>query len=166
MDILFKSHFILTEELLLECRTVFNSKWDTFLGLFSFIIALCGVVFLERNLQVIMSCAVLLLCAIGFIFILPKLRCKRMYKQSLIINNNKPAEETINFYNEYFESISSNGLKISVFYDNIKKIHNKENMLVFVSKQNLITFVKKDGFEPGTYDNFKVFMHTKSNLNF
>ncbi len=84
----------------------------------------------------------------------------------LIINNNKPAEETVNFYNDRLKSISTNGMKISVYYDNIKKVHNKENMLVFVSKQNLVTFVKKGGFEDETYDDFKAFIYNQSNLSF
>ena len=42
----------------------------------------------------------------------------------------------------------------------------RKNMLVFLCKGDLLVFIKKDGFSQGTYDDFKTFITTKTNLSF
>lgn len=89
-----------------------------------------------------------------------------MYKRYLIIHNYKPIQEFIDFYDDKFKVYESNGAIVSLSYNNIKKIYNRKNMLVLLYKGDLLVFIKKDGFEKGTYDNFKTFITTKTNLSF
>ena len=62
------------------------------------------------------------------IFILPTLRSKKMYKRYLAINNYEQLHESVNFYNDIFEVISSNGSRVSISYKNLKKIYNRNKM--------------------------------------
>lgn len=89
-----------------------------------------------------------------------------MYNQYLIVHNYKPIRNSIDFYDDIFKVFESNGAIVSLNYSNIKKIYNRKNMLVFLCKGDLLIFVKKDGFNQGTYDDFKTFIYTKSNLSF
>jgi hypothetical protein len=100
------------------------------------------------------------------LFFLPKIRAKNVYKQYLALHNYKEIQQSIDFYSDSFENISSNGSRVSISYNNIKRIYNRNNMLIFMCKNNLLVFIKKDGFNQGTYDNFKTFIYTKSNLSF
>ncbi len=80
MDILFKSHFILTEELLLECRSVFAGKRNIILGWLSLFLGVYSAIFLENDLRKLFACTVFILSLILQMFIIPRLRAKRMYK--------------------------------------------------------------------------------------
>lgn len=89
-----------------------------------------------------------------------------MYKRYLIVHDNKPIRNSIDFYDDTFKVFESNGAIVSLSYNNIKKAYNRKNMLVFLCKGDLLVFIKKDGFEQGTYDDFKAFIYSKSNLSF
>ena len=156
MDILFKNSFILTEKLILECRVAFISKWDKFFSLLFLFTSLFGFIYSESNLTTKFISIYLMFMCVYLIFILPTLRSKKMYKRYLAIN----------FYNDIFEVISSNGSRVSISYKNLKKIYNRNNMLIFLCKEDILVFIKKDGFEHGTYNDFKNFILSKSNLRF
>ena len=166
MDILFKNSFILTEKLILECRVAFISKWDKFFSLLFLFTSLFGFIYSESNLTTKFISIYLMFMCVYLIFILPTLRSKKMYKRYLAINNYEQLLESVNFYNDIFEVISSNGSRVSISYKNLKKIYNRNNMLIFLCKEDILVFIKKDGFEQGTYDDFKTFITTKTNLNF
>ena len=51
-----------------------------------------------------------------------------MYKRYLAINNYEQLHESVNFYNDIFEVISSNGSRVSISYKNLKKIYNRNKM--------------------------------------
>lgn len=168
MDILFKNNFTLTEELLLECRMAFTNKWTKFLSLLGLIICLLGFIYFysESNLNDKINIIILLFLFIYLLFILPVIKARRMYKRYLIMHHYKPIQNSIDFYNDGFKVFESNGSIVSLSYNNIKKIYNKKNMLVFLCKGDFLIFIKKDGFDQGTYDDFKTFICTKSNLSF
>lgn len=166
MDLLFRNNFTLTEELIFECRVAFASKYDKFISVFGLFISLFGLIYLESNLQDKFIFAFCLFCCIYMLFFLPKIRAKKRYKQYLALHNCKPIQKSIDFYSDSFESISSNGSRVSISYNNIKKIYNRSNMLIFMCKNNLLVFIKKDEFSQGTYYDFKTFITTKTNLSF
>lgn len=166
MDVLFKNNFTLTEELLLECRVAFTNKCNKFFSILGLFISLFGLIYLESNLRDKFIFAFCLFCSIYMLFFLPKIRAKNVYKQYLALHNYKQIQQSIDFYSNSFENISSNGSRVSISYNNIKRIYNRNNMLIFMCKNNLLVFIKKDGFNQGTYDNFKTFITTKTNLNF
>ena len=166
MDILFKNSFTLTEKLILECRVAFISKWDKFFSLLFLFTSLFGFIYSESNLTTKFISIFLMFMCVYLIFILPTLRSKKMYKRYLAINNYEQIHESIGFYDDIFKVCESNGAIVSLSYNNIKKIYNKKNMLVLLCKGDLLVFIKKDGFEQGTYDDFKTFITTKTNLNF
>ena len=166
MDILFKNSFTLTEKLILECRVAFISKWDKFFSLLFLFTSLFGFIYSESNLATKFISIFLMFMCVYLIFILPTLRSKKMYKRYLAINNYEQIHESIGFYDDIFKVCESNGAIVSLSYGNIKKIYNRKNMLVFLCKGNLLVFIKKDGFSQGTYDDFKTFITTKTNLNF
>jgi uncharacterized Fe-S cluster-containing radical SAM superfamily protein len=89
-----------------------------------------------------------------------------MYNRYLIIHNYKPIRNYIDFCDDTFKVFESNGAIVSLSYNNIKKIYNRKNMLVFLCKGELLVFIKKDGFSQGTYEDFKTFITTKTNLSF
>ena len=159
MDILFKNSFILTEKLILECRVAFISKWDKFFSLLFLFTSLFGFIYSESNLTTKFISIYLMFMCVYLIFILPTLRSKKMYKRYLAINN---YEQLL----DIFEVISSNGSRVSISYKNLKKIYNRNNMLIFLCKEDILVFIKKDGFEHGTYNDFKNFILSKSNLRF
>ena len=166
MDILFKNSFILTEKLILECRVAFISKWDKFFSLLFLFTSLFGFIYSESNLTTKFISIYLMFMCVYLIFILPTLRSKKMYKRYLAINNYEQLHESVNFYNDIFEVISSNGSRVSISYKNLKKIYNRNNMLIFLCKEDILVFIKKDVFEHGTYNDFKNFILSKSNLRF
>ena len=166
MDILFKNSFILTEKLILECRVAFISKWDKFFSLLFLFTSLFGFIYSESNLTTKFISIYLMFMCVYLIFILPTLRSKKMYKRYLAINNYEQLLESVNFYNDIFEVISSNGSRVSISYKNLKKIYNRNNMLIFLCKEDILVFIKKDGFEHGTYNDFKNFILSKYNLRF
>lgn len=146
MDILFKNSFILTEKLILECRVAFISKWDKFFSLLFLFTSLFGFIYSESNLTTKFISIYLMFMCVYLIFILPTLRSKKMYKRYLAINNYEQLLESVNFYNDIFEVISSNGSRVSISYKNLKKIYNRNNMLIFLCKEDILVFIKKDGF--------------------
>lgn len=166
MDILFKNSFTLTEKLILECRVAFISKWDKFFSLLFLFTSLFGFIYSESNLTTKFISIFLMFMCVYLIFILPTLKSKKMYKRYLAINNYEQIHESIGFYDDIFKVCESNGAIVSLSYNNIKKIYNRKNMLVFLCKGNLLVFIKKDGFSQGTYDDFKTFITTKTNLSF
>lgn len=166
MDILFKNSFTLTEKLILECRVAFISTWDKFFSLLLLFTSLFGFIYSESNLRTKFISIFLMFMCVYLIFILPILQSKKIYKRYLAINNYEQIHESIGFYDDIFKVCESNGAIVSLSYGNIKKIYNRKNMLVFLCKGNLLVFIKKDGFEQGTYDDFKTFITTKTNLNF
>lgn len=166
MDILFKNSFTLTEKLILECRVAFISKWDKFFSLLFLFTSLFGFIYSESNLTTKFISIFLMFMCVYLIFILPTLKSKKMYKRYLAINNYEQIHESIGFYDDIFKVCESNGAIVSLSYGNIKKIYNRKNMLVFLCKGNLLVFIKKDGFSQGTYDDFKTFITTKTNLSF
>ena len=166
MDILFKNSFTLTEKLILECRVAFISKWDKFFSLLFLFTSLFGFIYSESNLTTKFISIFLMFMCVYLIFILPTLRSKKMYKRYLAINNYEQIHESIGFYDDIFKVCESNGAIVSLSYNNIKKIYNRKNMLVFLCKGDLLVFIKKDGFSQGTYDDFKTFITTKTNLSF
>lgn len=166
MDILFKNSFTLTEKLILECRVAFISKWDKFFSLLFLFTSLFGFIYSESNLTTKFISIFLMFMCVYLIFILPTLKSKKMYKRYLAINNYEQIHESIGFYDDIFKVCESNGAIVSLSYNNIKKIYNRKNMLVFLCKGDLLVFIKKDGFSQGTYDDFKTFITTKTNLNF
>ena len=119
MDILFKNSFILTEKLILECRVAFISKWDKFFSLLFLFTSL--FIYSESNLTTKFISIYLMFMCVYLIFILPTLRSKKMYKRYLAINNYEQLLESVNFYNDIFEVISSNGSRVSISYKNLKK---------------------------------------------
>lgn len=121
MDILFKNSFILTEKLILECRVAFISKWDKFFSLLLLFTSLFGFIYSESNLTTKFISIYLMFMCVYLIFILPTLRSKKMYKRYLAINNYEQLLESVNFYNDIFEVISSNGSRVSISYKNLKK---------------------------------------------
>ena len=135
MDILFKNSFILTEKLILECRVAFISKWDKFFSLLFLFTSLFGFIYSESNLTTKFISIYLMFMCVYLIFILPTLRSKKMYKRYLAINNYEQLLESVNFYNDIFEVISSNGSRVSISYKNLKKIYNRNNMLIFLCKE-------------------------------
>ena len=104
MDILFKNSFILTEKLILECRVAFISKWDKFFSLLFLFTSLFGFIYSESNLTTKFISIYLMFMCVYLIFILPTLRSKKMYKRYLAINNYEQLLESVNFYNDIFES--------------------------------------------------------------
>ena len=128
MDILFKNSFILTEKLILECRVAFISKWDKFFSLLFLFTSLFGFIYSESNLTTKFISIYLMFMCVYLIFILPTLRSKKMYKRYLAINNYEQLLESVNFYNDIFEVISSNGSRVSISYKNLKKIYNRNKM--------------------------------------
>ena len=144
MDILFKNSFILTEKLILECRVAFISKWDKFFSLLFLFTSLFGFIYSESNLTTKFISIYLMFMCVYLIFILPTLRSKKMYKRYLAINNYEQLLESVNFYNDIFEVISSNGSRVSISYKNLKKIYNRNNMLIFLCKEDILVFIKKD----------------------
>ena len=128
MDILFKNSFILTENLILECRVAFISKWDKFFSLLLLFTSLFGFIYSESNLTTKFISIYLMFMCVYLIFILPTLRSKKMYKRYLAINNYEQLLESVNFYNDIFEVISSNGSRVSISYKNLKKIYNRNKM--------------------------------------
>lgn len=166
MDILFKNSFTLTEKLILECRVAFISTWDKFFSLLLLFTSLFGFIYSESNLRTKFISIFLMFMCVYLIFILPTLKSKKMYKRYLAINNYEQIHESIGFYDDIFKVCESNGAIVSLSYNNIKKIYNRKNMLVFLCKGDLLVFIKKDGFSQGTYDDFKTFITTKTNLNF
>ena len=128
MDILFKNSFTLTEKLILECRVAFISKWDKFFSLLFLFTSLFGFIYSESNLTTKFISIYLMFMCVYLIFILPTLRSKKMYKRYLAINNYEQLHESVNFYNDIFEVISSNGSKVSISYKNLKKIYNRNKM--------------------------------------
>jgi len=166
MDILFKNSFTLTEKLILECRVAFISKWDKFFSLLFLFTSLFGFIYSESNLTTKFISIFLMFMCVYLIFILPTLKSKKMYKRYLAINNYEQIHESIGFYDDIFKVCESNGAIVSLSYNNIKKIYNRKNMLVFLCKGDLLVFIKKDGFSQGTYDDFKTFITTKTNLSF
>ena len=128
MDILFKNSFILTEKLILECRVAFISKWDKFFSLLFLFTSLFGFIYSESNLTTKFISIYLMFMCVYLIFILPTLRSKKMYKRYLAINNYEQLHESVNFYNDIFEVISSNGSRVSISYKNLKKIYNRNKM--------------------------------------
>ena len=166
MDILFKNSFTLTEKLILECRVAFISKWDKFFSLLFLFTSLFGFIYSESNLTTKFISIFLMFMCVYLIFILPILQSKKIYKRYLAINNYEQIHESIGFYDDIFKVCESNGAIVSLSYGNIKKIYNRKNMLVFLCKGNLLVFIKKDGFSQGTYDDFKTFITTKTNLSF
>ena len=146
MDILFKNSFTLTEKLILECRVAFISKWDKFFSLLFLFTSLFGFIYSESNLTTKFISIYLMFMCVYLIFILPTLRSKKMYKRYLAINNYEQLHESVNFYNDIFEVISSNGSRVSISYKNLKKIYNRNNMLIFLCKEDILVFIKKDGF--------------------
>lgn len=166
MDILFKNSFTLTEKLILECRVAFISTWDKFFSLLLLFTSLFGFIYSESNLRTKFISIFLMFMCVYLIFILPILQSKKIYKRYLAINNYEQIHESIGFYDDIFKVCESNGAIVSLSYGNIKKIYNRKNMLVFLCKGNLLVFIKKDGFSQGTYDDFKTFITTKTNLSF
>ena len=166
MDILFKNSFTLTEKLILECRVAFISKWDKFFSLLFLFTSLFGFIYSESNLTTKFISIFLMFMCVYLIFILPTLKSKKMYKRYLAINNYEQIHESIGFYDDVFKVCESNGAIVSLSYKNIKKIYNRKNMLVLLCQEDLLVFIKKDGFEQGTYDNFKTFLSDKTNLSF
>ena len=166
MDILFKNSFTLTEKLILECRVAFISTWDKFFSLLLLFTSLFGFIYSESNLRTKFISIFLMFMCVYLIFILPILQSKKIYKRYLAINNYEQIHESIGFYDDIFKVCESNGAIVSLSYNNIKKIYNRKNMLVFLCKGNLLVFIKKDGFSQGTYDDFKTFITTKTNLSF
>lgn len=142
MDILFKNSFILTEKLILECRVAFISKWDKFFSLLFLFTSLFGFIYSESNLTTKFISIYLMFMCVYLIFILPTLRSKKMYKRYLAINNYEQLLESVNFYNDIFEVISSNGSRVSISYKNLKKIYNRNNMLIFLCKEDILVFIK------------------------
>ena len=128
MDILFKNSFTLTEKLILECRVAFISKWDKFFSLLFLFTSLFGFIYSESNLTTKFISIYLMFMCVYLIFILPTLRSKKMYKRYLAINNYEQLHESVNFYNDIFEVISSNGSRVSISYKNLKKIYNRNKM--------------------------------------
>lgn len=128
MDILFKNSFTLTEKLILECRVAFISKWDKFFSLLFLFTSLFGFIYSESNLTTKFISIYLMFMCVYLIFILPTLRSKKMYKRYLAINNYEQLLESVNFYNDIFEVISSNGSRVSISYKNLKKIYNRNKM--------------------------------------
>ena len=104
MDILFKNSFTLTEKLILECRVAFISKWDKFFSLLFLFTSLFGFIYSESNLTTKFISIYLMFMCVYLIFILPTLRSKKMYKRYLAINNYEQLHESVNFYNDIFES--------------------------------------------------------------
>ena len=141
MDILFKNSFILTEKLILECRVAFISKWDKFFSLLFLFTSLFGFIYSESNLTTKFISIYLMFMCVYLIFILPTLRSKKMYKRYLAINNYEQLLESVNFYNDIFEVISSNGSRVSISYKNLKKIYNRNNMLIFLCKEDILVFI-------------------------
>lgn len=168
MDILFKNSFTLTEEILLECRMAFTKKWGKFFSLLGLIMTLFEFIhfYSVMNFKYKFIFTLFLFFFIYMLFFLPILRAKNMYKRYLIVHNYRPIQESIDFYDDIFKVYEPNGAIVSLSYNNIKKIYNKKNMLVLLCKGDLLVFIKKDGFEKGTYDNFKTFITTKTNLSF
>jgi len=166
MDILFKNSFTLTEKLILECRVAFISTWDKFFSLLLLFTSLFGFIYSESNLRTKFISIFLMFMCVYLIFILPILQSKKIYKRYLAINNYEQIHESIGFYDDIFKVCESNGAIVSLSYNNIKKIYNRKNMLVFLCKGDLLVFIKKDGFSQGTYDDFKTFITTKTNLSF
>ena len=128
MDILFKNSFTLSEKLILECRVAFISKWDKFFSLLFLFTSLFGFIYSESNLTTKFISIYLMFMCVYLIFILPTLRSKKMYKRYLAINNYEQLHESVNFYNDIFEVISSNGSRVSISYKNLKKIYNRNKM--------------------------------------
>lgn len=168
MDILFKNNFTLTLELLLECRVAFTKKLSKYLLILGLIMCLFSFIYFysESTFKDKINFILFFIFFSYMLLILPTVKVKRMYKQYLSINNYKEPQESINFYNDMFEIISPTGGKVSLSYERIKKIYNKNKMLVFLSKENMLVFIKKDAFEQGTYDDFKTFIYSKTNLSF
>ena len=166
MDILFKNSFTLTEKLILECSVAFISTWDKFFSLLLLFTSLFGFIYSESNLRTKFISIFLMFMCVYLIFILPILQSKKIYKRYLAINNYEQIHESIGFYDDIFKVCESNGAIVSLSYKNIKKIYNRKNMLVFLCKGDLLVFIKKDGFSQGTYDDFKTFITTKTNLSF
>ena len=163
MDILFKNSFTLTEEILLECRMAFTKKWGKFFSLLGLIMTLFEFIhfYSVMNFKYKFIFTLFLFFFIYMLFFLPILRAKKMYKRYLIVHNYRPIQESIDFYDDIFKVYEPNGAIVSLSYNKIKKIYNKKNMLVLLCKGDLLVFIKKDGFEKGTYDNFKTFITTK-----
>jgi len=135
MDILFKNSFTLTEKLILECRVAFISKWDKFFSLLFLFTSLFGFIYSESNLTTKFISIFLMFMCVYLIFILPTLKSKKMYKRYLAINNYEQIHESIGFYDDIFKVCESNGAIVSLSYNNIKKIYNRKNMLVFCAKE-------------------------------
>ena len=144
MDILFKNSFTLTEKLILECRVAFISKWDKFFSLLFLFTSLFGFIYSESNLTTKFISIYLMFMCVYLIFILPTLRSKKMYKRYLAINNYEQLLESVNFYNDIFEVISSNGSRVSISYKKKKKIYNRNNKLIFLCKEDMLVFIKKN----------------------
>ncbi|MBQ8997876.1 MAG: hypothetical protein IJ086_04185, partial [Clostridium sp.] len=98
MSTLFKNNFILTEELILECRVAFISKWDKFFSLLFLFTSLFGFIYSESDLPTKFISIFLMFMCVYLIFILPTLRSKKMYKRYLAINNYEQIHESVNFY--------------------------------------------------------------------
>ena len=168
MDILFKNSFTLTEKILLECRVAYTKKLGKYLSVLGLIMTLFEFIrfYSVMNFKYKFLFTLFLFFFIYMLFFLPILRAKKMYKRYLIVHNYRPIQESIDFYDDIFKVYEPNGAIVSLSYNNIKKIYNKKNMLVLLCKGDLLVFIKKDGFEKGTYDNFKTFITTKTNLSF
>ena len=168
MDILFKNSFTLTEKIILECRVAFTKKWGKFFSLLGLIMTLFEFIrfYSVMNFKYKFIFTLFLFFFIYMLFFLPILRAKKMYKRYLIVHNYRPIQESIDFYDDIFKVYEPNGAIVSLSYNNIKKIYNKKNMLVLLCKGDLLVFIKKDGFEHGTYNDFKNFILSKSNLRF
>ena len=106
----------------------FISKWDKFFSLLFLFTSLFGFIYSESNLTTKFISIYLMFMCVYLIFILPTLRSKKMYKRYLAINNYEQLLESVNFYNDIFEVISSNGSRVSISYKNLKKIYNRNKM--------------------------------------
>ena len=145
----FINEYILDEEKFLEFQEAFNKTNDNYINVFVslLVINICSVFVFTDKVSLYISIFILLFLLL--INIINK--NKRVYKRLLLENNNKEIKNKIVLNNKEIIGKGKNNKNIDKYqYEDIKKIIEKDNLLILKLNYNFGIIIDKNNIQGGT----------------
>lgn len=124
-------------------------------GIFGIAMSFYG---LNRGKTFAAIASILLAIAILFwrFYYLPRKMGKSQYKSKKDALGGKEMVQTVNFFNNHAEMITSDSRKmIKLKYADMQMLKEMKDKLIIIFGKNVIMIIKKDGFKEGTLEDLK-----------
>jgi len=125
-------------------------------------IASQGVYKDNKNVNAWILAVIAFIIAPAILFIYPMVaNGKKMYKQSLKVNNGKEIETTIDFEDKSIICHNTVGQRTAYKYENVREVSDNGSVKTIRFNQGQPIYVARDGFIGGTWEDFYELMNNK-----